>query len=154
MVDEDARDRAIYQALKAVDEVAAALQTHLIEENQADPERSSTQSTSTNSLKLLRQARERLGEGLRTIEADTIAQSDEISLRRERPQRGDQAAVACVSFRHRILHELIPSCAQPWRSGVIDPLLSAAVGSTLVGASWRCDHSRVFPPADGIPATR
>ena len=83
MVDEDARDRAIYQALKAVDEVAAALQTHLIEEHQADPERSSAQSTSTNSLKLLRQARERLGEGLRTIEADTIARSDEISLRRE-----------------------------------------------------------------------
>ena len=83
MVDEDARDRAIYQALKAVDEVAAALQTHLIEEHQADPERSSAQSTSTNSLKLLRQARERLGEGLRTIEADTIARSDEISLRRD-----------------------------------------------------------------------
>src|SRR6476620_3414019 len=83
MVDEDARDRAIYQALKAVDEVAAALQTHLIEEHQADPERSSAQSTSTNSLKLLRQDRERLGEGLRTIEADTIARSDEISLRRE-----------------------------------------------------------------------
>jgi hypothetical protein len=83
MVDEDARDRAIYQALKAADEVAAALQTHLIEEHQADPERSSAQSTSTNSLKLLRQARERLGQGLRTIEADTIAQSDEISLRRE-----------------------------------------------------------------------
>jgi hypothetical protein len=62
MVDEDARDRAIYQALKAVDEVAAALQTHLIEEHQADPERSSAQSTSTNSLKLLRQARERGGE--------------------------------------------------------------------------------------------
>jgi hypothetical protein len=83
MVDEDARDRAIYQALKALDEVAAALQAHLIEEHQADPDRSSAQSTSTNSLKLLRQARERLGEGLRTIEADAIAQSDEISLRRE-----------------------------------------------------------------------
>jgi len=83
VVDEDARDRAIYQALKAVDEVAAALQAHVIEEHQADPERSSAQSTSTNSLKLLRQARERLGEGLRTIEADRIAQSDEISLRRE-----------------------------------------------------------------------
>jgi hypothetical protein len=33
MVGEAARDRAIYQALKAVDEVAAALQTHLIEEH-------------------------------------------------------------------------------------------------------------------------
>jgi hypothetical protein len=83
MVDQHARDRAIYQALKAVDEVAAALQTHLLEEHQADPERAATQSTSTNSLKLLRQARERLGEGLRTIEADAIAQSDEISLRNE-----------------------------------------------------------------------
>jgi hypothetical protein len=83
MVDQHARDRAIYQALKAVDEVAAALQTHLLEEHQADPERAATQSTSTNSLKLLRQARERLGEGLRTIEADAIAQSDEISLRNQ-----------------------------------------------------------------------
>jgi hypothetical protein len=81
MVDDKARERAIYHALKAVDEVAAALQAHLIEEHQADPERAATQSTSTNSLKLLRQARERLGEGLRTIEAETIAHSDEISLR-------------------------------------------------------------------------
>jgi hypothetical protein len=81
MVDDEARERAIYHALKAVDEVAAALQAHLIEEHQADPERAATRSTSTNSLKLLRQARERLGEGLRTIEADTIAHSDEISLR-------------------------------------------------------------------------
>jgi len=82
MVDEQARDRAIYQALKAVDEVAAALQTHLIEAHQADPERAASDSTSTNSLKLLRQARERLGEGLRAIGADAIAQSDEITLRR------------------------------------------------------------------------
>jgi hypothetical protein len=83
MVDEHTRDRAIYQALKAVDEVAAALQTHLIEEHQADPERAASASTSSNSLRLLRQARERLGEGLRSIEADAIAQSDEISLRSE-----------------------------------------------------------------------
>jgi hypothetical protein len=34
-----------------------------------------------NALKLLRQARERLGQGLRAIEADNIAESDEISLR-------------------------------------------------------------------------
>jgi hypothetical protein len=39
MVDDSARERAIYQALKAADEVAAALQAHLIEEHQADPER-------------------------------------------------------------------------------------------------------------------
>jgi hypothetical protein len=35
----------------------------------------------SNSLKLLRQARERLGEGLRAVEADHIAESDKISLR-------------------------------------------------------------------------
>jgi hypothetical protein len=81
MVDDNARDRAIYQALKAADEVAAALQTHLIEEHGADPERAAPPSASTNSLRLLRQARERLGQGLRAVEADQIAESDEISLR-------------------------------------------------------------------------
>ena len=81
MVDDTARDRAIYQALKAVDEVAAALQTHLIEEHGADPERAAARSPATNSLKLLRQARERLGQGLRAIEAEEIAESDTISLR-------------------------------------------------------------------------
>ena len=82
MVDDSARERAIYQALKAVDEVAAALQTHLIEEHGASPERVAALSgTNTSSLRLLRQARERLGEGLRSIEADTIAVTDEISLR-------------------------------------------------------------------------
>jgi hypothetical protein len=81
MVDDAARDRAIYHALKAVDEVAAALQAHLIEEHGADPERPAAQSPSANSLKLLRQARERLGKGLRSIEADNIAESDSISLR-------------------------------------------------------------------------
>ena len=81
MVEDIARDRAVYQALKALDEVAAALQTHLIEEHGADPERAAARSSSTNSLMLLRQARERLGQGLRAIEADSIAESDEISLR-------------------------------------------------------------------------
>jgi hypothetical protein len=81
MVDDIARERAIYQALKAADEVAAALQAHLFEEHQADPERAAAESTFTNSLKLLRQARERLGQGLRGVEADSIAESDEISLR-------------------------------------------------------------------------
>jgi hypothetical protein len=81
MVDEAGRDRAIYQALKAADEVAAALQTHLIEEHGADPDRTAAPSPSTNSLKLLRQARERLGNGLRAIDADSIAVSDPISLR-------------------------------------------------------------------------
>jgi hypothetical protein len=81
MVDDIARDRAIYQALKAADEVAAALQTHLIEEHGADPERTAPRSPFTNSLRLLRQARERLGQGLRAVEADHIAESDEISQR-------------------------------------------------------------------------
>ena len=83
MVDDNAREFAIYHALKATDEVAAALQAHLIEEHQADPERAAAQSTFTNSLKLLRQARERLGEGLRAVEANIIASSDGISLRNE-----------------------------------------------------------------------
>jgi hypothetical protein len=81
MVNDIAREQAIYQALKAVDEVAAALQAHLIEEHGADPDRAAAQSTFTNSLKLLRQARERLGEGLRAVEAAGIAESDTISLR-------------------------------------------------------------------------
>jgi hypothetical protein len=79
MVDDTARDRAIYQALKAADEVAAALASHLIEEHGDDPDRAATQSSSTNSFTLLRQARERLGEGLRAVEANAIA--DPISLR-------------------------------------------------------------------------
>jgi hypothetical protein len=81
MVEDTARDRAIYQALKAADEVAAALQTHLIEQHGADLERAAVQSPSTNAFRLLRQARERLGQGLRAIEADNIAETDEISLR-------------------------------------------------------------------------
>ena len=81
MVDDTARARAIYHALKAADEVAAALQAHLIEEHGADLERPAAKRGSANSLKLLRQARERLGEGLRAVEADSIAESDEISLR-------------------------------------------------------------------------
>jgi hypothetical protein len=85
MVDDTARERAIYHALKAADEVAAALQAHLIEEHGADPDRTAVYSTFTNSLKLLRQARERLGEGLRAIEAETIAETDDISLRNQWP---------------------------------------------------------------------
>jgi hypothetical protein len=81
MVDDTARERAIYHALKAADEVAAALQTHLIEEHGADPERAAPGGPSANSLNLLRQARERLGQGLRAVQADHIAESDEISLR-------------------------------------------------------------------------
>jgi hypothetical protein len=81
MVDDTARNRAIYHALKAADEVAAALQAHLIEEHGADPDRAAAQGPATHSFKLLRQARERLGEGLRAVEAENIAESDGISLR-------------------------------------------------------------------------
>ncbi len=83
MVDDAARDRAIYHALKAADEVAAALQAHLVEEHGADPERAAPPNPSTNALKLLRQARERLGAGLRAVQADHIAETDEISLRNQ-----------------------------------------------------------------------
>ena len=81
MIDNTARDRAIYQALKAADEVAAGLQAHLIEEHGADLDRAAAQNSSTDSFKLLRQARERLGEGLRGVGAGDIGDSDEISLR-------------------------------------------------------------------------
>jgi len=64
-VDEIARKQAIYLALKAAGEVAAAVRAHLIEEHNDDPERAAAQSTFTSSLKLLRQARKRLGQGLR-----------------------------------------------------------------------------------------
>lgn len=81
MVADIAREQAIYQALKAADEVAAAVQAHLIEEHGADPDRAAAAGPATNSLKLLRQARERLGEGLRAVEASVIGESDGISLR-------------------------------------------------------------------------
>jgi hypothetical protein len=85
MVDDNARDRAIYHALKAADEIAAALQFHLIEEHGADPDPDSAdqQSAAGISLRLLRQSRERLGVGLRAIDADKLNDSDEISLRRK-----------------------------------------------------------------------
>jgi hypothetical protein len=81
MVNDTERDRAVYHALKAADEIAAALQAHLIEEHGADPERAAPYGSATNSLKLLRQARERLGNGLRAVQASDIAESDDISLR-------------------------------------------------------------------------
>jgi predicted DNA-binding protein (UPF0278 family) len=81
MVSDTEREQAIYQALKAADEIAAAVQTHLIEEHGADPDREAVHGPATNSFKLLRQARERLGEGLRAVEASVIAESDTISQR-------------------------------------------------------------------------
>ncbi len=47
----------------------------------ASPDLAAEQDPSASSLKLLRQARERLGEGLRAVEAPAIAESDDISLR-------------------------------------------------------------------------
>jgi hypothetical protein len=81
MADNNGAEQAVYQALKAVDEVAAALQAHLIEEHGAELERGAGQTPATDSLALLRQARERLGEGLRAVDASSIGQSDGISLR-------------------------------------------------------------------------
>jgi SAM-dependent methyltransferase len=81
MADHNGQEMGLYQALKAVDEVAAALQAHLVEEHGADLERSAGQSSATDSLTLLRQARERLGEGLRAVDAGSIGQADGISLR-------------------------------------------------------------------------
>ena len=81
MVDESDRERAVYQALKAVDEVAAALQAHLVEEHGGDLDREASRTSSSDSMALLRQARQRLGDGLRALGADEIAESDGISLR-------------------------------------------------------------------------
>jgi hypothetical protein len=83
MVDNTSRDQAIYQSLKAADEVGAALQAHLIEEHGADLQHPDGDAHATNSLKLLGQARERLTEGLKAVEAATIAASDDISLRKD-----------------------------------------------------------------------
>jgi len=54
MVNDATRDLAVYHALKAVDEVAAALQAHLIEEHGADPERSSAHSIAESDVISLR----------------------------------------------------------------------------------------------------
>ena len=89
MVDQADMERAMYQALKAVDEVAAALQVHLVHEHDAHPEahsESPSQAGTNSAVRLLGIARERLGEGLRDIEAHLIHHSDGISLRS--PQMG------------------------------------------------------------------
>jgi hypothetical protein len=89
MVDDMARERAIYQALKAAGEVAAALQARLLEEHDAGPERAAAQSAFTTSLKLLRRARERLGQGLRVAGAGNIA---EPAILADRAVRGSPSA--------------------------------------------------------------
>ena len=74
MADDNQREQAISQALKAADEIAAALQAHLVEEHGADPHSDAGPNASADSLKLLRHARERLGQGLRSMETgDVIA---------------------------------------------------------------------------------
>jgi len=103
-VDGIAREQAIYQALKAAAEVAAALQARLIEEHNADPERAATQSTFTTSLKLLRQARERFGQGLRAAGGPATSPS----LTRSVCATDDQQAhlVTCQSAARRCVQPL------------------------------------------------
>jgi hypothetical protein len=86
MTNDNDQDQAIYQALKAVDEVAAALQAHLVQQHGADPGSTATGNPGADSLRLLRQARERLSRGLHAVDAASIAESDHISLRQ--PQDG------------------------------------------------------------------
>lgn len=81
MIDDDARELAIYQALKAIDEVAAAVQAHLIEDHGVDAADVAAGRVANHSLTLLRQARARLTQGLQTVNADELALRDDISLR-------------------------------------------------------------------------
>lgn len=67
MTDETDGDRALASALKAADEVAAALQAHLTQEHKVSPERTPARNTSSEAFDLLRHARERLATGLRAI---------------------------------------------------------------------------------------
>src|SRR5208283_46142 len=74
------QDQAIYQALKAADEVGAALQAHLVEEHGADLDADIPHHAATDSLRLLRQARQRIGLGLRVIDEGRTAEPGGISL--------------------------------------------------------------------------
>jgi hypothetical protein len=82
MVDDIARERAIYQALKTAERSLRPCR-HTSSKSTRLIRNAPLQSTFTNSLKLLRQARERLGQGPRAVEAGTIAESDEVSLRNQ-----------------------------------------------------------------------
>jgi hypothetical protein len=124
MVDDTARERAIDQALKAVGEVAAAQQAQLIEEHNADPERPAAQSTFTNSPKLLRQARERLGHGLRAAQAGAIAEPA------AQPMTRQPCHLTCRSAALR--------CVQP----LFARLISGGAGVAPAGAS--ADDPDVF----------
>ena len=66
MVDDTARDQAICQALKAADEIAAALQAHLIAEHGADPDRSADRTAATDSLAPFPESGGGRGDGPRT----------------------------------------------------------------------------------------
>ncbi len=81
MSDDTTRDQAIYQALKAADEVGAALQAHLVEEHGADPDPGAPQNAAADSLRLLRQARQRISHGLRALDGGHATESDGISMR-------------------------------------------------------------------------
>jgi hypothetical protein len=76
MVDDTARDQAICQALKAADEIAAALQAHLIEEHGADPDRSADRTLGDRLADAAAPGAERLGSGLRAIQASSIEVPD------------------------------------------------------------------------------
>jgi vacuolar-type H+-ATPase subunit I/STV1 len=67
MAAEHQQEQAIFEALKAIDEVAAALQAHLVEEHGADPNPAANLDSAGDSITLLRHARERLSDGLRSI---------------------------------------------------------------------------------------
>jgi hypothetical protein len=67
-----ASERVLYEALKAVDEVAAALQAHLVEAHGSSPDPNQAEPAYADSLKLLRHARDRLGNGLRVIDTGRI----------------------------------------------------------------------------------
>jgi hypothetical protein len=74
MAAEHQQEQVIVGALKAIDEVAAALQAHLVEEHGADPNPAAHPDASTDSITLLRHARQRLSAGLRDTRAGGAAQ--------------------------------------------------------------------------------
>lgn len=80
MSDDTTQNQAIYQALKAADEVGAALQAHLLEQHGADLDANVPHHGATDSLTLLRQARQRIGLGLRVIDEGHAADPGGISL--------------------------------------------------------------------------
>ena len=81
MTDDTTRDEALGQALKAADEIAAALQAHLVEQHGADPDPDAAGNAAADSLRLLGQARQRIARGLR-ITGPGVTEADDISLRR------------------------------------------------------------------------